>query len=123
MGYPSDMSDEEWAVLEPYTLPYEGYCRPRRSDMRQILNAIRYVERSGCQWRMLPKDYPPWHLVYYYYYDWRKRGKWDEIHDALHRQVRQQAGRHAIPSVGIVDSRSVKLAQKGGSAATTRARR
>ena len=123
MGYPIDLTDKEWTLLEPFFPAYMGHCRPRKHSIRSIVNGIRYVLRSGCQWRMLPKDYPPWKTVYDYYYQWRKSGKWDEIHDALHPQVREKAGRNAIPSAAIIDSRSVKRAQKGGNAATMQGRR
>lgn len=93
------------------------------THIRRIIDAIRYVLGSGCQWRMLPKDYPAWSIVYYYYYSWRKNGKWDEIHDALRRRVRQQAGKNEEPSVAIIDSQSVKTVQKGGSGVSTTGRR
>ena len=123
MSYPSDMSDEEWGILEAYVRPYEGHCRPRQHEMRRIIDGIRYVLRSGCQWRMLPQEYPPWSAVYYYYSRWQKNGKWDEIHDALRRRVRQQVGKHPEPSVAIIDSQSVKTMQKGGNEGSTTARR
>jgi transposase len=122
MGYPSDMSDDEWSVLAPY-FEQRGRGRPREHDIRRVLNGIRYLIRSGCQWRMLPKEYPPWETVYGYVRRWRRIGKWDAIHDALREAVRAQAGRAATPSAAIIDSQSVKTVQKGGKEATTQARR
>ncbi len=120
MSYPSDVSDGEWALLEPFTR-YEGYCRPRIHDIRQVVHGIFYVIRSGCQWRMLPNDFPPWKTVYDYYWRWRRNGTWDRMHDALREAVRNQEGRSPAPSAAIIDSRSVKTAQKGGSGAMTEA--
>jgi putative transposase len=122
-SYPSDLSDKEWEILSAYFPAYNGFCRPRIHSIRSIINGIRYVLRSGCQWRMLPKDYPPWKTVYDYYRTWRLDGTWDRVHDALRATVREQAGKNAIPTVAIIDSRSVKTAQKGGSVAITQAKR
>lgn len=113
MNYSSDLSDKQWSIIEPL-VTYQGYCRPRKHSMRSILNAIFYLERTGCQWRMLPANFPPWKTVYELYARWRKGGKWDQIHNALRGQVRQKAGKDPNPSVAIIDSRSVKTAQKGG---------
>ena len=122
MGYPSDMSDDEWSVLSPYLIQ-EGPGRPREHDIRRVINAIRYLLRSGCQWRMLPKEYPPWESVYGYVRRWRSTGKWDAIHESLRGAVREKAGKAATPSAAIIDSQSVKTVQKGGSGATTRVRK
>ena len=122
MRYPSDMSDAEWSVLAPY-LAQEGPGRPREHDIRSIINAIRYLLKSGCQWRMLPKEFPPWDSVYGYVRRWRRTGKWDAMHEALRGAVREKAGRAATPSAGIIDSQSVKTVQKGGSVATMLARK
>jgi len=122
MGYPSDISEEEWAVLAPY-FEQRGRGRPREHNIRQVVNGLRYLIRSGCQWRMLPQEFPPWETVYGYVRRWRRTGKWDEIHDLLRERVRVQAGRVATPSAAIIDSQSVKTVQKGGKEATTRGRR
>lgn len=122
MGYPSDMSDAEWSVLSQY-FKQRGPGRPREHDIRSIINAIRYLLRSGCQWRMLPQKYPPWESVYGYVRRWRSNGKWDAVHEALRGAVREKAGRAATPSAGIIDSQSVKTVQKGGSMAMTLARK
>jgi putative transposase len=78
--------------------------RPRKHEIKKVINGIRYVMKSGCQWRLLPKDFPPWQTVYDYYLRWRKNGKWQEIHDTLVKQVREKAGKKPTPTVGIIDS-------------------
>ena len=122
MSYPSDMTDAQWAIIEPLTLPFSR-SRPREHNIRLILNAIFYILRSGCQWRMLPKDFPPWKTVYDYYWRWRKNGKWDEIHAALRDMIRVSSGKDVIPSAAIIDSRSVRTVQKGGKEDTMLARK
>ena len=112
MGYASDVTDGQWQIIEPLII-YRGYCRPRKYKLRQIINGIFYVLRSGCQWRMLPKDFPPWKSVYDHYYRWRLNGTWDRVHDILRDKVRAKAGKSTTPTVAILDSRSVKSAQKG----------
>jgi putative transposase len=91
--------------------------------MRAVINGIFYVLRSGCAWRMLPHDFPPWPTVYYYFWSWRRDGTWERLQDTLRAQVREQAGREVSPSAAIIDSQSVKTTEKGGLAATTLARR
>lgn len=121
-AYPTDLDDSEWALLEPLIPAAKTGGRPAR-DRREILDAISYVVRTGCAWRLLPHDFPPWQTVYHYYRLWRLDGTWEQIHDTLRQQVRQHQGRDAEPSGGIIDSQSVKTTEKGGSAATTAARR
>ena len=113
MQYTTDLTDQEWAIIEPL-VTYKGHCRPRKHSLRAILDAIFYLQRTGYWWRMLPHHFPPWKTVYDLYYRWRKNGKWQQIHDLLRSQVRQEAGKKAIPRVAIIDSRRVKTAQKGG---------
>lgn len=120
--YPTDLTDAEWSILEPLVPPPKSGGRPAR-ERREILDAIGYVVRSGCAWRCLPHDFPPWQTVYHYFRLWRLDGTWERIHDALREQARQTAGRAAQPSAGIVDSQSVKTTEKGGTAATTAPRR
>ena len=119
--YPSDLSDEEWAVLEPMIPAAKPGGYPRRVDMRQILNALFYQQRTGCQWRYLPKEYPRWPTVWTYFRQWRRSGVWETLHTALREAARRQMGREATPSAAISASQSVKTTQKGGRAATTAA--
>jgi len=120
--YPSDLSDDEWALLEPLLdPPGSGKGRPRRIPRREIANAIFYQLRTGGQWRYLPEGFPHWNTVYGYFAKWRDDGSWERINDTLRRQVRVAVGRHPEPSAGIVDSQSAKTTEKGATAASTRA--
>ncbi len=122
-SYPSDLSDKEWEVIRPLVPEARSGGRPRAHQTRELLDAIFYVLRGGCAWRLLPHDFPPWQTCYHYFRLWRIDGTWERIHDALREQVRVRAGRKATPSAAIIDSQSVKTTEKGGSAATTGARR
>ena len=119
--YPSDLTDEEWALVEPH-LPAQ-----REVDRREIMNAILYVLTTGCQWRALPKDLPPKSTVHDYFVEWRCDGTLTRIHHALYGQVRELAGKKKTATTAIVDSQSVKGAEKGGpglmQAATMRVRK
>jgi putative transposase len=114
-SYPSDLTMEQWILLEPL-LPAEdeGLGRPREVDLREVINAILYLNRSGCQWDMLPHDLPPKSTVYGYFAQWRDDGTWQRIMDMLRTEVRTAAGREATPSAASVDSQSVKTTSLGG---------
>jgi transposase len=121
------MSDEEWAVVEPLIAPAKRGGRKRGVNVREILNAIFYVLWTGCQWKALPKDFPPKSTVHHYLMLWNWDGTLERIHYALYVAVRENEGREASPTVAIIDSQSAKGALKGGLCsilqATTRARR
>lgn len=113
-AYPSDLSDAEWAILQPLLPEPKGFGRPRTVDLREILNAIFYVQRAGCQWEMLPHDFPPHETVYKYYRKWMRKGIWHELHDTLRHQLRRTMGREEDSSVAIADSQSVATTEKRG---------
>lgn len=113
-AYSTDLSDQEWAVLAPLLPSAKSGGRPRSVDLHRILDGIFYVLRSGCQWRLLPREFPPWSTVYDYFRKWRNAGVWERLNTALREQVRQQAGRERTPSAAIIDSQSVKVAERGG---------
>jgi putative transposase len=114
MAYPSDLSDAQWELLEPLISPEKPGGRKRRVDIRAVCNGIFYHLKTGCQWRMLPRDYPPYSTVYFYYRSWQVDGSWERINQALVRESRIRAGKHPLPSVMAVDSQSVKTSEKGG---------
>ncbi len=122
-SYPSDLTGDEWQILEPFVPPIKGGGRPAVHPRREIVNAILYVLRTGCQWRAIPHDLPPWKTVYTYFRTWRLDGTWQRIHTQLRRELRQAEGRHAEASAAILDSQSVKTTEKGDRAAMMQARK
>jgi putative transposase len=106
------MSDEEWKIIEPKLPAPKGFGRPREVDLREIINAIFYVQRTGCQWEMLPHDFPPHQTVYKYFHKWQRKGIWQKIHDELRQEVRKKMGRAPDSSVAMADSQSVKTTEK-----------
>jgi putative transposase len=108
--YPSDLTDEQWAIIEPL-IPINTTGRPRKVDMREVFNALFYLNRSGCQWDMLPHDLPAKSTVYDHFAQWKADGTWQEILDALRRQVRVAGGHDPNPSVASIDSQTVKATE------------
>jgi transposase len=127
LRYPSDLTEAGWALVAPFVPPAKRGGRKRTVDVREVLDGIFYILATGCQWRALPKDLPPRSTVHGYLTRWARDGTLGRLHHALFVQVREQAGKEASPTAAIVDSQSVKSAEKGGRAstrrATTRARR
>ena len=121
LRYPSDLSDPEWALIEPFIPPAKRGGRKREVDVREVLNGILYVLGTGCQWRALPKDLPPKSTVHNYFRLWEWDGTLERIHHELYVMTRELEGREASPTVGAIDSQSVKSAEKGGSRSTRQA--
>jgi len=107
-GYASDMTDREWEKIKPHLPLPASTGMPRTTCLRTVVNAIFYLLQSGCQWDMLPKDFPPWQTVYGYFRDWRRNGTWERIHDALYRDIRTLEGRKESPTLAIIDAQSAK---------------
>ena len=123
--YPTDLTDPEWALIAPYVPATKPGGRPEQSPKREIRDAIFYILRGGCAWRLLPHDFPPWQIVYQYFWRWRHDGTWQRMHDLLRGDVRVAAGKRRQPSAGIIDRQSVKTPDEGGATAlicTNRAR-
>ena len=117
--YPSDLTDEEWLLLEPLLASSEMRGRPPKWPARRVADAVFYLLRSGCTWRMLPKEYPPWQSVYYHFWKWRRDGRLHRAHDRLRDAVREAEGREAAPSAAVIDSQAVRGTGVAPSAATT----
>ena len=113
---PTDLTDAQWALLAPHLPIARSGGRPRRVDLRAVVDAILYLLRTACQWRMLPSDFPPWGTVCWYFRRWRLDGVWTRVYRALHQAVRERSGRNPKPSVVIMDSQSVKTTERGVSA-------
>src|ERR1017187_4757892 len=112
--YPSDLTDEEWGLVEPHLPPPRQRSRHKSPERRDVLDSILYVLSTGCQWRSLPKDFPPRSTVHNYFVWWHCDGTLDRIHHALYVECREKAEREASPTACIIDSQSVKSAEKGG---------
>jgi transposase len=125
--YPSDCTDAEWAIIEPHIPPARTGGRRRHTDMRRVFDAVRYVNRTGCQWRQLPKDFPPHTTVYRYHWEWSRYGTLDRLHQALLEACREAVGRTPDPTAGVIDTQVAKATEKGGArsirSATMRARK
>ena len=114
LRYASDLRDTEWAVIAPLMPEPNRIGRPRKTNLREVVNAILYIASTGCQWRMLPKDFPPYSTVQNYFYQWRDDRTWSTINHALVAAERERQGREASPSAGVIDSQSVKTPDSGG---------
>ena len=112
--YPSDLTDQEWNLLKPLLESPERRGRPPKWPARRVANAVFYLLRSGCAWRMLPKEYPPWQTVYYHFWKWRRDGRLRQAHDRLREEVREAEGRERDPSGAVIDSQAVKGTGVGG---------
>lgn len=112
-AYKTDLTDKEWVLLEPLIPAPKRGGRPRTTKMREVINAIMYVLKTGCQWDLLPHEFPPKGTVYHYFNTWSKDGTWERMNAKLRVQVRLAAGREATPSATIIDSQSVKTTEKG----------
>src|ERR1035438_5125823 len=125
--YPSDLTDKQWSRLAPLLNEPRGERlaggRPRKHEHRRVVDALLYVVNTGCQWRQLPSNFPPWKTVHEHFRSWRDSGVWERVGQTLREQGRKAGGRNATPTVAIIDSQSAKTALKGGGAVTTRARK
>jgi putative transposase len=117
--YPSDLTDGQWAQVSGLLPGPSRRGRPRSTEVRRVVDGVLYVLRTGCQWRYLPREYPPWQTVYWYFRRWQHDGTWERTNEALRRRVRGAAGRPPDPTAAVLDSQSVKTTEKGGRVAST----
>ena len=115
--YPTDLTDAQWAILEPLVPPPKPGGRPPKHPRRELVDAMLYILRAGGAWRLLPHEFPPWQTVYHYFRLWRDDGTWERINAVLREHVRVRAGRDPQPSGAILDSQSARTTAKGGLAA------
>jgi transposase len=120
--YPSDPSDREWFQVQRFIPAPKPGGRPAKYQRREIVNALLYIDRTGCQWRALPHDFPPWETVYWYFRTWKTDGTLDRLHDELRGDLRQAEGHQRPPSAAILDSQSVRTTERGGRGAMTAVR-
>ena len=112
--YPSDLTDNQWVLVEPLLPPLVPAGAPRTTDLRAVLDAVFYLTANGCTWEALPSDFPPEGTVRFYFHRWRRDGTWQRLHDTIRSEVRRAAGKSAEPSAGSIDSQSVKAAHTAG---------